>query len=173
MKPSRAVLGVAFSALAAGAIAWVSQLPTTYAGADDALIRLSWRVDGVHVDECRPRTEEELAALAPHMRTPEVCTRSFVDHELTVALDGRELVRDTLEPGGARRDRPVYVYRDIEVTPGRHALRVSFSALVPDGFDPAEVPIERTFDQGIDVGPTEVALIGLDPETSALTRLGP
>ncbi|HSH75918.1 MAG TPA: hypothetical protein VLA09_09575, partial [Longimicrobiales bacterium] len=91
-RVARLVAG-AVAVSAALAIAWLSRAPTRYAGEDDALLRLSWRLAGVRVEECRRRTEEELAALAPHMRTPEVCTGSIASYELRVALDGTEVVR--------------------------------------------------------------------------------
>ena len=170
--PIRWIMAGALTLAVALPIAWLSQAPTTYARPGDALLRLSWRMDGLRVEDCRPRTEEELAALAPHMRTPEVCTRGFVDHELSVSIDGAELMRDTVRPGGARRDRPVYVYRDIPLAPGRHSLSVTFAALVPPGFEPVGAQIAQSFQGELEVAPTEVVLIGFDPATSTLVRIG-
>jgi hypothetical protein len=172
MTRTRSLLAGALALAIALVIAWLSQAPTTYARADDALLRLSWRVDGLRIEECRERTAEELEALAPHMRTPEVCVGGGADYELRVELDGAPLVHDTVEAGGARGDRPVYVYRDIDLSPGRYALRVAFRALVPEAFEADGARVARSFDGAVDVAPTEVVLITLDPGTSDLVQAG-
>jgi len=154
-------------------VARLSQAPTSYAGPGDALLRLSWRVGGYRIEECRPRTEEELRALAPHMRTPEVCTGGGVDFELRVGLDGSTVLVDTLGSGGARRDRPIYLYRDLDITPGRHALDVSFAPLLPESFEPDDAPPVYRFDGPIEVAEHEVALITLDATGTRLVRLDP
>jgi hypothetical protein len=160
-------------ALAIGAaIAWASQAPTTYARADAALLRLSWRIDGVRVEECRDRTPEELEALAPHMRTPRVCVGGGADYELLVELDGVTLVHDTIEAGGARGSRPIYVYRDLDLEPGPRALSVTFDALLPATHDPNGALVMHRFDGVIDVEPMEVVLITLDPATGRLVEVG-
>jgi hypothetical protein len=136
-RPRRA-LGLVLAVGFACGVAWLSSAPTTYATAEDATLRLSWRAPGVRLEECRRRTAEELEALAPHMRTPEVCSGRFADYSLHVDLDGASAIRDTVRPGGARGDRPLYVYRDLAVRPGPHAVEVQFTALVPEGAEVGE-----------------------------------
>jgi hypothetical protein len=172
IRVNRIAAGGASIAMAL-AIAWLSRAPTRYARGDDALLRLSWRLDGARAEECRRRTEEELQALAPHMRTAEVCTGRILSYELNVDLDGAALVRDTIDPGGARGDRPVYVYRDVPLSSGRHAVSVEFRAMVPETFGPSELPLEYRFESELDIFPTEVALITTDPSGSALVLRGP
>jgi hypothetical protein len=172
MTRARSLLAGALALAIALVIAWLSQAPTTYARADDALLRLSWRVDGLRIEECRERTAEELEALAPHMRTPEVCVGGGADYELLVELDGAGVVHDTIRAGGARGDRPIYVYRDLDLSPGRYALRVAFGALLPDGFAVDGARVTHAFDGQVDVAPTEVVLITLDPVTSDLVQAG-
>ena len=172
MTRARMLLAGALALALALGVAWLSQAPTTYARDDDALLRLSWRVAGLRVEECRPRTVEELEALAPHMRTPEVCVGGGADYELLVELDGAAVVHDTIRAGGARGDRPIYVYRDIDLSPGRYALRVAFGALLPEGFAVDGARLTHAFDGQVDVTPTEVVLIALDPTTAELVRVG-
>ncbi len=172
MTRFRRVLAAAVTLGAALTIAWLSQLPTTYARGDDALVRLSWRIDGQRIDECRPRTAAELEALAPHMRTPEVCTRGNLDYELRVSLDGAEITRDTVRPGGARRDRPIYVYRDIPVSPGTHSLDVLFAPVFPTGSSARPQAVELRFQGEVDVEAREVVLITADASASSLVRVG-
>jgi hypothetical protein len=143
-------------------IGWLTRVPTSAAGPDDALVRLSWRLRGVRVEECRARTPEELEALAPHMRTPEVCVGENAAYALEVELDGREVARDTVRPAGVRVDRPVYVVLDLPVAPGRHRVEVGFEALLPEGFEAGGEVAELELEQEIDVGPAEIALITLD-----------
>ena len=143
-------------------VAWLSHIPTSYAGADDALLRLSWRVDGIMVEECRARTAEELEALAPHMRTPEICTGTGADYGLRVDLDEAAIARDTVTPAGARRDRPVYVFREFELAPGRYRLTVAFDAMVPPSYDPGDAPVRYAWQGEVALESTDIALITLD-----------
>jgi len=154
-------------------VAWLSSTPTTYASAEDATLRLSWRALGVRIEECRRRTEEELENLAPHMRTPEVCSGRSAEYELRVDLDGAKAIRDTVRPGGARGDRPLYVYYDLPVRPGRHLLAVDFRALVPEAAEVSEGATRFLLEEEVDVAPTEVALVTLDGDGSRLVRFDP
>ena len=78
--------------LALGAL---SRIPYTPAGAGHGVLRLSWRVRGERVTECRRLTPEELEALPLHMRRPEVCEGRIAPYRLRVTIDG-SVVEDTL-----------------------------------------------------------------------------
>ena len=171
MTVARSLFATAVAVGGALAIAWGSQAPTKYARADDALLRLSWRMNGVRVEECRERTPEELEALAPHMRTPEVCVGGGASYALAVAVDGTTVLEDTIAAGGARGDRPIYVHRELAVAPGRRGVRVTFEPVLPAGFDDAGMPMHR-FDEVVSVAPTTVLLIGLDDGSGRLVRVG-
>lgn len=174
MNAIRTALAVALAVACAVGIAWLSRVPTAHAEADEALLRLSWRVLGVRAEECRRRTEEELADLAPHMRTPEVCTGGIVDYELRVEVDDRPVVRDTLHPGGARRDRPLYVFRDLPIAPGRHEVEVTLRALVPEGFDrDVDQPLAYEWEGEVRADPAAITLITLDESGARLVLRTP
>jgi hypothetical protein len=102
--------------------------------ADQAMIRLSFSHGGAR--DCRERTAEELAALPPNMRAPQICSRERVPVRLEVDLDGSPLVHADLPPGGLRGDGPSRIYQGFPVAPGRYTvdarLRDSPRA---DGFD--------------------------------------
>ncbi len=159
-------------------IAGLSRVPTARTIPDAAIIRLSWRTLGVRLEECRRLTEEELEALAPHMRTPESCTGRNADYELRVTLAGAGVVTDTVHPTGLRTDRPIYVLRDLPVTPGSHEVSVTFTALVPP-----EVTARRDtiggpslalhYEGELTLAAAEIALITLDATGTALVRRGP
>lgn len=153
----------AFVAIAmTGGVAWLSQAPTDLGG-NDAVIRLSWRIAGVHVEACRTRTEDELAALPVHMRNPRECTRALAPFALDVTVGGRAVVRDTVFPRGMRGDRPVYVLRDLPAEPGPVALSVRFEAVLAEGAAPPDgVPTRYAWNGEISLASGDVALLTLD-----------
>ncbi len=138
-------------------IAWLSTAPTDFLGDAGAAVRLSWRVDGVPVEACRTRTEEELAALPVHMRSPLECERTLAPFALDVDLGGRPVVRDTVFPRGVRGDRPLYVFRDFPVAPGRTAVSVRFEALAADGAE--GVPTRYRWNGEVQLNSGDVALV--------------
>lgn len=162
MIPSRTLGATVVSTAMLVAIAALSQVPTTQTEPQEALLRLSWRVQGVAVEECRTLTAEELEAIPAHMRRSEECTRQVVDYELRVAGGPWGELVDTVRPSGARRDRPVYVFRDLQVTPGTYDVEVQFSALVPAGFAPDERPLTYSWSGRVSLSQAEVALLTLD-----------
>jgi hypothetical protein len=123
----RAVAGLALALAVALGTAALSRVPYDAAGGERALIRLSWRARGERVDECRKLSPAELEALPPHMRRSEVCEGKVLPCILVVHLDGREIVHDTITGAGARQDRPLYVFRELPLPPGRHRLMVNFT----------------------------------------------
>jgi hypothetical protein len=155
----------------AAATAGLSRVPMSTADGD-AFVRLSWRTEPIRVEECRTLTEEELAEIPAHMRRTEECTGYFVDYEVTLEVDGHEPMVDTVAPSGLRRDRPVYVLRDRPVRPGRHSVDVSFTALVPESFEPDDQPIALEWSGPMELVPGEVGLVTLDDTGRSLLRGG-
>ena len=103
----------------------------TYAtGASDAaLLRLSWRARGVRVEECRRLDDDEIAALPAHMRRETVCEGGLAPYRLRVDVDGERVVDSPVRGAGVREDRPLYVFRELELAPGRHRVQVGFERL--------------------------------------------
>jgi hypothetical protein len=56
------------------------------------------------------------------MRTK--CEGYSARYLLTIGLDERRLTMDTLRGGGLRHDRPLHVFREYDVTPGRQRIQV-------------------------------------------------
>jgi hypothetical protein len=187
---------VVVAACATLAVGAGSRVPWTASPADRALLRLSWRAQSETTEECRPLTEEEMAELPVHMRAPQVCESRPVPYFLRVSIDGRPALDDTLHGAGAREDRPVYVYREIALRPGRHALHVEFTPLAGDERardqaearerDEEEVEEEDEDDEDDErgsrsvrliysttllLGERDVVLIAYDPDRHALVRL--
>jgi len=167
------LLGMALGLAVLAGAAGLSRVPISGASDEEALLRLSWRTIGIRIEECRRRTEEELAALAAHMRTPEVCTGRQAEYALSVVVDGDTVVQDTLIPAGARRDRPIYVFEDVPLVPGQYHVAVDFEALLPEGYDPEGRPVSFSWEGEVALTSGRIALITLDEAGTGLAPRGP
>lgn len=160
-----AVLAVAvLVGIAAG-----SQWPVGASG-DEARIRLSWRTEAVRVETCRTLSDAELAEIPAHMRRAEVCEGGTVDYELALAVDGNDVLLDTIAPSGLRRDRPVYVYHDEPVEPGRHTVEVRFSPIIDD--PAADTIPDHTWSGEVQLESREIGLVTLSADGRRLERRG-
>lgn len=185
---------------AAGALLLAALSGAPYAPAGDeppAVLRLSWRVRGAAVQSCRPPTEEEVAGLPAHMRPTRVCDRRVPTYVLRLRVDGRPLEEGLVEAAGARSDRPLYVFREVELEPGRHRIDVTFTQLAageeaddrredggpggapsgeppPAGESPPPAPAHWELRAEVALGPGEVALvtIGADGRRLVVRRSG-
>lgn len=125
---------------------------------DRALIKLSL-THGAKKEECRRRTPEELAKLAPNMRRPMECTRERLPVTVELLMDGRPLYQATLPPTGLAGDGPSRVYERFAVPPGRHELTARLRDTDrQEGFD-----YERTM--AVDLKPEQSLAIDFRPET--------
>lgn len=159
------VLAVALTVL----IAAGSRVPVTFTGDDTALLRLSWRMQGIATEECRTLSDEELARLPVHMRNPEACIGVIASYALDVRVDGTVVVQDTVRPPGARGDRPLNVLREFPLPAGEHDVAVSFRALLPEGVEaPAQGLRELAWEGQLSLAGRDVALLTLDPTASRL-----
>lgn len=171
MSVIRRIPALLLGALAVGLIAVASRVPVAFGGDHEALLRLSWRVDGVSMEECRTLSEEELANLPPHMRNPRACIGRIAPYRLQVGLDGRQVVSDTVRPAGARGDRPIFVLRDLPVAPGPMRLQLRFEPLLPPGVRPGPGAIPLYLDRTVRVEAGQILLVTLDdPGTSLVVR---
>ncbi|MDH5589489.1 MAG: hypothetical protein OEZ65_03090 [Gemmatimonadota bacterium] len=154
--------------LAIIAIAAASRIPISLGTGTDALVRLSWRVDGIIMEECRQLTDEELEKLPVHMRNENACIGRIAPYHLQVGLEETRLVDDTIYPGGARGDRPIYVLHDIPVTPGRHRVRIRFEPILPVGAPPGIGGIPLYMDTVVTVRATQIVLVTTDENATDL-----
>ena len=185
------------------AVAGLSRVPYDATNAGHALIRLSWRTPGELVNECRRPTAEELERTPVHMRREEVCEGRMVPYRLRVELDGRPVMDETVRAAGAREDRPLYVFREIEVPAGEHRLAIVWEREDAPDADPAPPaaddpdttgadsgadtaaagrapvdPLARTdrrltFDGALRLGAGEVALVTYDVDRRVFVARGP
>ena len=169
-------------AVAAGAVAVgltvllgaLSQVPYDTDSAANAAVRLTWRMRGVRVEECRRLTPEELDEIPAHMRQEEVCEGRIIPHRLVVSLDDAVVVDEFVRSAGARADRPLYVFHDLSVPAGEHRVAVAFvregagSVEADQGAAPARLELETT----LVLDSKEVALITYDAESRSLVVKG-
>lgn len=121
-------------ALFAAFLGYFSQAPAyTHFPPDKALVKLAFVHGGKPAGECRRRTPEELARLAPNMRKLLDCPRGRLPLVVELEMDGRLLYRDTLPPTGLSGDGPSRAYRRFAVEPGRHRFAVRLRDSGRDG----------------------------------------
>ena len=130
--PGRWTAAVALGAVLMALLALGSGTPQGEEAAG-ARLRLGWRLAGQTRERCRDLTAQEQAARPVHMRRPRECTSEALAYELTAAVDGRVITRRLVTPAGLRADRPLSVEEDLDVTPGEHAVSVTFAPRDGDG----------------------------------------
>ena len=153
-------------------LAVLSQWPYAPAGETDAVVRLAWRTRSVRRDKCRTLSAEELAKVPAHMQRSEVCESTVVPYRLQVIIDGREVLDEIVRSAGVRKDRPLFVYHELPVTPEAHDLVVRFTRQTAvdaagagsDEATPARLELERR----INLSPLQVALVTYDVEQRRL-----
>lgn len=123
--------GAVIAVLAAVVLRSTSALPsaTRTAEGQPAQLRLSLSARPERVERCRELSDDELAKLPAHMRLRTQCEGHSSRYVLVVRIDDRELTVDTLRGGGLRHDRPLHVFREHDVAPGRQRLLVSVTRL--------------------------------------------
>jgi hypothetical protein len=175
--------------LASGAaLAALSLVPYTAEPGDRAVVRLAWRARGERVRECRRLTADELARLPQHMRQEEVCERRILSYRLRVDVDGARVIDELVRAGGAREDRPLFVFRDVAVTPGTHHLQVTFALEGTPGMGrreeedvdateasrrARETPVRLELDGSVVLVARQIALVTYDDERRRLLLAPP
>ena len=130
----------AFTALPATAvclalIAWASAAPVRHDSGGTARLRLSWSARPERIEQCRELTAEELAARGEHMRQRLECTGHFASYDLQVEIDDQVVHRSVAQGGGLRNDRPIFLVKDLVISPGNHRVRVTFNRRGEDADD--------------------------------------
>lgn len=175
MRATRYVLAGALALAVTAGVGALSRVPYRAEASSDPLVRLSWRARGIRVEECRRVPPEELEKLPVHMRRAEDCVGRILPYRLAVTIDGEPAVDEIVEASGARADRPLFVFREITVSPGRHTLDVTFrvegeapsDSLVQDA-TPRFLELSATVDLEAD----QVALVTYDAERRELVLRG-
>ncbi len=130
---------------------------------DQALIKLSFTHSGKLLAECRQRTPEELAKLAPNMRTAMDCRRERSPVSVEVDLDGSPLFRHLAPPSGLSRDGASTVYQRFTLKEGKHQLAIRFN----DDINHSGFTYQR--EEAITLAPGRVLVIDFDAEKGGIT----
>ena len=129
---------------------------------DQAQVKVSFIHHGQRVAECRPYTAEELAKLAPNMRTPMKCQRERAPVAIEVVLDGVTVYRHEAVPSGLSRDGPSSVYHRLQVPAGQHRIAVRLRDKAGTGFN-------HTREATVTLKPAQVLVIDFDAEQGGIT----
>lgn len=88
----------------------------------EALVRLSFVHAAERLQECRERSPQELAKLAPNMRAALDCPRERAPILVELEFDGRVVYRRELQPAGLKRDGAAAVHHRMTVPAGAHRV---------------------------------------------------
>jgi hypothetical protein len=152
-------------------LAALSRAPQIAHDRDTGVLRLSWRAQPERIEVCRTVPEAELASLPRHMRQPVICAGHSAEYRLTVLRDGEPLADDTVHGSGARRDRPMYLYREFHLAPGVHDLSIRLERLRgDDAEDTTEGDPTETDDGPLDAAPQPGQRLAALPRVLDLSR---
>jgi hypothetical protein len=121
-------------------------------GADEALVRVSFIHAAERKHECRQRSAEELAKLAPNMRAALDCPRERANLLVELELDGATVLHREVKPAGFQRDGNGVVYQRLAVPAGKHRIVVRLR-------DRADGDFNYVKEQTVDLAPGRVLLI--------------
>lgn len=121
-------------------------------GAKDALVRLTLIHAAQRKAECRKRTPEELAKLAPNMRAALDCPRERAPLTVELEIDGKLVVRRTVPPAGLKSDGAASLYHRFTLPAGRHRVVARLR-------DRADGPFNYVHEQTLELAPGATLLI--------------
>jgi hypothetical protein len=102
---------------------------------DEALVRVSFSHAAQRLQECRQRSDEELAKLPPNMRLREDCPRERAPTHFQLKVDGQVMVDRVITPSGLSKDGPATLYSRMRVPAGRHSLVARLNDTPGAGFN--------------------------------------
>jgi hypothetical protein len=159
MKALRIIIA---SALLTLPIALFARAPYTPPGAQDAVLRFSWRMTVTGAENCRQRTQAELDALPVHMRTLEECSRDRAGYVLVTRLDDGPADTLQLLRGGVKGDRPLFVLKERRLAPGMHHVTVELQRIVGSTAGAREASVLARLDTTLLLQAGRVQLVTLD-----------
>jgi hypothetical protein len=172
LRVARRAAAIAVALATTLAIGALSRAPYTADTTEQGIVLLAWRARGERVEQCRRLTKEELERLPAHMRQEERCEGRILPYRLQVSVDGARAVDELVHAAGARHDRPLYVYHELPLEPGTHALAVAFAREgdVPAGAHEEEkgTPGRLALDTMVALSPRRILLVTYDDDARRL-----
>ncbi len=157
--PGRAVSyllqGVCYAAFMAVVGYFSTSPPYVHLPEGKALVKLSIQHAGQRRQECRERTAEELAKLAPNMRAATVCPRERAPVTVEIEIDGRPVFAVTAPPSGFAKDGASSIYRRVAVPAGEHRVVARMR-------DAATGDFSFVADRTVQLGPGRVLVLDFD-----------
>ncbi|MEW5849597.1 MAG: hydrogenase iron-sulfur subunit [Myxococcota bacterium] len=146
---ARNVVGgaVVMGAVTLGTVAF-SELPHPPPPPEAPLV-VSFKHPGRSGENCRTLSEQEKAAMPPHMRRDVVCERGRASVRMRVLVDGAEVLSRTYPPKGLFSDGVSIAVERVDVPPGTHVVGVQLG----ETGDPQEWTF--TAQQSLTFGPRE------------------
>lgn len=136
---SAAAHALRFAVLAAlfAGVAALSDRPTYRSLPEGAaVLKLSFVHGADRKAACRKLSAEEIAALPPNMRRPQLCPRERPPLYVELDVDGRRLYAAELPPSGIAGDGPSRLYERFVLPAGSHEVAVRLRDTVrSEGFD--------------------------------------
>ena len=127
-----------------------------------ALLKLSFSQPGQLAHECRRRTPEELAKLAPNMRAEMDCPRERSPVTVELSMDGQLLARRVATPAGVAKDGASTLYERFVVPAGEHRLSVKLN-------DSVHVPgFNYVRDEHVQLRPAQVVVVDFNPNQGGI-----
>ncbi len=120
-------------------------------------LRVSLRMPGQLIRNCRDYSHEELEHMLKHMRRKQKCVNQAASYRLTIKIDGEIWDERVVAPRGARADRPLVAYFEKVVPAQSKILSIDFRP------EPAHAELlSRKGDFALDLRPGRAALLILD-----------
>ncbi len=142
------VLGLVAALAVTAGLWWASTARLTPDASVQAVLRLAWSARPERIEECRPQSEDALATLPAHMRQSLICEGTTATYALEVQRNGVVIARQTVQGGGWRHDRPLYVFSDLPMPAGEASIAVRFVRVTagpasgrPDTEAPSSAPV--------------------------------
>jgi hypothetical protein len=136
----RHIVGWTIAGATAFALVLLSHIDIPVHTGDEALLRVAWSARPERIETCRTLSDDELAGIPVHMRQRVVCEGATASYRLDVRRGDSTLASAVLRGGGLRRDRQIYVFREIALPSGRSELEVRLTRVeqqVAEGTAPA------------------------------------
>ncbi|MDH4199088.1 MAG: 4Fe-4S dicluster domain-containing protein [Spirochaetia bacterium] len=155
-------LGVLFLFLFYISIAGASQIyiPTKE---NTGLLRFSWKLAGQRDEICRDLSEKEMLSKPKHMRKSRECREVYYPYILKYKI-GDIHGESVIHPAGLRKDRPLIVFKEIDLKSGIYPVTVEF-------FSNEGNSRKFSFSGQMKIAPDEVTLITRDRNEEKLILL--